>query len=257
MGVYNFGTGTIIGRRTGVDVSNAAIANPTPAQLVTVQDAEVMFDKTIKELMGQFQFAVDVAIAGTKITGKCKVAGLQANMANDLFFGQALTTGAGEQVAVNESHTPAASIVIAPPGSGAFIHDLGVTYQGTGIQLTRVASAPPVGSYTIVESSGTYAFNASETLTVLISYSYTVTTMKLITITNQLMGYGPTFEMHMQMNYPNSSGAVVNTLNLKLNACRATKYGFPMKNSDHTLPEMEFSAFADASNTLGTLSMVQ
>lgn len=262
MSIYNFGVGTIIGRRTGVDQNNVAITIPTPARFGTVQDVDVEFDRTLKELIGQYQFPVDIAAAATKITGKAKLANIQGAFANELFFGQTMTTGAsvGEQLAVDEVHAAAATVTIAPPGSGTYVHDLGVFYQATGIELVRVASAPAVGSYSVVETTGVYTFNASEAGNLLISYSYTVgagtTTMKLITLSNQLMGISPSFELHLQMNYPNNAG-VVCSLNLKLNACRSSKFGFPFKNQDYTMPALDFMAFADASNNLGTITFTQ
>lgn len=262
MAIYNFGVGTCVGRRNGVDPNNVAIVNPTPARLLTVQDVEIDIDRSLKQLMGQYQYAVDIAASGSKISGKAKFAGFQANLANDLFLGQTLTTGAsvGEQLSVDEVHPAAATVTIAPPSSGTFVHDLGVFYAANGVELKRVASAPAIGSYSVVETTGVYTFNASEAGSLQITYSYTVgagvTTMSLITINNQLMGVNPSFEFHAQMNYPATNG-VVNTLNIKLNSCRASKWGFPFKNQDHTILGLDFEAFADASNTIGTMTWMQ
>ena len=256
--IFNFGTGTVVGRRTGVDYTNTPITIPTPGRLATLQDIDVSFDRTLKELIGQYQFAVDIAGGQVKIAGKAKVAGMQANFYNDLFFGNVLSSAAGELMAVDESHAAAASITVTPPASGTFVHDLGVFTQSTGNQLTRVTSVPPVGSYSVTEPGGAYTFNAGEAGTLLITYSYSVTTAtsKEIVISNQLMGLSPSFEIHLQMNYPNNGG-IVNTLNLKLNACKASKLDFPLKNTDYTLPSLDFMAFADASNTIGIITMNQ
>lgn len=262
MPLYNFGAGTAVGRRNGVDQNNVAITIPTPAQLAVLQDIDVSFDRSLKELIGQNTFAVDIAGAQTKIMGKAKFAGIQANFFNDLFFGQVLTSGAsvGEQMAVNESHVSATTVTIAPPGTGTFVHDLGVLFTATGVQLVRVASAPATGQYSVVESTGVYTMAVADAgLLLSITYSYTMGaagTMKEITITNQLMGLSPSFEMHMQMNYPNNSGVVM-TLNLRLNACKASKLDFPAKNTDYTLPSFDFQAFADASGTVGVLTLPQ
>lgn len=259
MPLYNFGTGTVIGRRNGVDYTNTAITTPTPARFATMQDIDISFDRTLKELIGQNTYPVDIAGAATKIAGKGKIAGMQANFFNDMFFGQALSSGAGELVAVDESHTAAATITVTPPSSGTFVHDLGVFYQATGLQLTRTGSAPAVGSYEVTEPGGAYTFNATEAGTLLISYTYSITTAtsKQIVITNQLMGLSPSFEMHFQMNYPNSASTTVNTLNLKLYACKASKLDFPFKNQDHTLPSLDFMAFADASGNVAQLTLPQ
>lgn len=262
MSLFQFGVGTAIARRNGVDQNNVAIVNPTPSRLLTLQDIDVEFDRDLKQLFGGQQFAVDIAAGTMKISGKAKYAGLEANTANDLFFGQTLTSTAstGFQMAVDESHTAAATVTIAPPGTGTFVEDRGVRYHVTGVELVRVASAPTVGQYAVNESTGVYTFNASEAGTLDLSYRYTVgsgVTLKVITLNNQLMGISPAFEFEAQTNYPNSASGVVNTLNLKLNSCRASKFGFPLKNQDFMLLGLDFMACADASGSLGTLSMVQ
>jgi hypothetical protein len=263
MPLFNFGSGTIVGRRNGVDQNNAVIANPTPAQFAVLQDIDISFDRTLKELIGQNSYPADIAGAQTKISGKAKLAGMQANFFNDMFFGQVLTSGAsvGEQMAVNEVHVSATTITIAPPGTGTFVHDLGVLFVATGVQLVRVASAPATGQYSVVESTGVYTMAVADAgLSLAITYSYTVGaagTMKMITVTNQLMGITPSFELHAQMNYPNSTSGVVQTLNLKLFACKASKLDFPFKNTDHTLPSMDFQAFADVAGNVLTLTLPQ
>jgi hypothetical protein len=252
-GVYNFGAGYLFTRRTD-------ITTPTPTQFGVLQDVSITFDRTLKELTGQLQFPVDVAVGAGKITCSAKHAEFDINMFNSLFFGNTLTSGAGTQVTANESHaipTTPYQVTIAPPSSGTFVQDLGVRYA-TGGQLLRVASGPVTGQYSVAEPSGVYTFAAADTtLTVLISYSYTVTTatMNEIVITNQLMGVGPTFEAFLQLGYPNNVGTV-NPFNLKLNACRSSKLGFPLKNTDYTIPDFEWQAFADSSGNIGILSQI-
>lgn len=256
MPLYNFGVGTIIGRRNGVDPSGATIVNPTPSRFGGVQDVDVSFDRTLKELIGQYTYPIDIAGAQTKITGKVKQASIQANAMNDMFFGQTLTSAAGEQMAVDEVATIATTITVSH--AATFVHDMGVYYVSSGIELKRVASAPTVGQYSVVETTGVYTFNATDVgVSANICYTYTVTTMQMISIANQFMGVTPSFELHLQMNYPNSISGVVMTLNLKLNACKASKFDFPFKNQDHTLISFDFQAFADAANNVGSLSVPQ
>jgi hypothetical protein len=267
MAIFNFGVGSLLARRTGVDQNNVAIANPTPARFAAIQDVEVDFDRTLKELQAQYQFPIDVAAGPMKISIKAKSAQIQGNLYNDLFFGQTMTSTAstGIQDAVDESHTLVSPLTIAPPGSGTFIQDMGVFYaSGTsaGIQFVRVASAPALGQYSVTEPGGAYTFNATDVTnapTIYVSYRYTVgagVTQKLITLSNQLMGISPTFEVDLQLNYPNNSG-VVNTLNFHFNACRAGKLSFPFKNTDYMINDLEIMPFADSSNNLGTITLVQ
>jgi hypothetical protein len=251
--IDNFGVGYLFGRRTDV-------ANSTPYQFAVLQDFDLSIDRTLKELMGQFQYPVDVAVGPGKITGKAKQADFNAVMFNDLFLGQTLATGSGEQDAVNEVHaipgTPF-QITAAPPGGGTFVHDLGVIFQATGVPLKKVASAPTTGQYSVTEPAGVYTFAAADTtLSVLISYSYTSSTLTQISIANLLMGPGPTFELHQQLAYT-TPGGTQNVYNMVLNQCRAGKLQLPFKNVDFTLFDFELQAFADAAGNIGKLTLVR
>jgi hypothetical protein len=76
---------------------------------------------------------------------------------------------------------------------------------------------------------------------VVISYEYQQsTTGGRITAYNQLMGAAPQFSLRLGNVYQS------NKLNLILYACIATKLSFNFKNEDFTIPEMDFSAFADS-----------
>lgn len=241
----NFGVGTIIGRRTD-------ISNPTPAFMGIMQDIEIDFDQTLKELMGQYKMPVDIAPANLKVTGKAKFARIQANMINDLLLGQTVTSGAGQVMAVAEAQTTATTTFTVTQAA-TYVEDLGVFYASTGKQLQRASSASAAGIYSVNESTGVYTLNAAdENTALLVYYTYTVTTLKKIALANQLMGVGPTFELNLMETYTNNLG-VTNTLYLKLNACRSSKLTFPFKNTDYTIQEFDFSAFADQANNWGQL----
>jgi hypothetical protein len=247
----NFGVGTVIGRRTD-------ISNPTPAFFGIMQDIDIAFDQTLKELMGQYKMPVDVAPAALKVTGKAKFAKIQANSMNDLLFGETLTTASGEAMAVAETGTipdTPGPYTITVSHSGTFQQDLGVFYTSNGNQLTRVAAGPTTGQYSV--SAGVYTFAAADkNLGVTFYYSYTVTTLNQITMANQLMGTGPTFELNMQQSYKNNAG-VTNYLYIKLNACRSSKLNMPFKNGDYTIQEVDFTAFADQSNNWGLIATTE
>jgi hypothetical protein len=247
MTAVNFGSGTMIGRRTGV-------SNPTPSFFGVLQDIQIDFDRTLKELIGNMAFAVDVAPAAMKITGKAKFATIQANAINDLFFGQTLAASSGFSMAVPETASiPATPYQVTTSHAAAFLADLGVFFALTGVQLKRVASSPITGQYSVNESTGVYTFAAADTLlSVNIYYEYTVTSMNQISISNQLMGVGPSFALFLSETYTDNSGTV-NTFNMKLNACRSSKLALPFKNTDYTMLDIDFQAFADNSGNIGTI----
>jgi hypothetical protein len=122
--------------------------------------------------------------------------------------------------------------------------DCGVFNAGTGIQMTRVASAPTAGQYSCDMTTGTYTFSSADEVAgvkVIISYAYfETTTGNRITAYNQLMGSSPTFRMQLGENYTGNNAC------LTLYAAIPTKMSWDFKNEDFTVPDFEFSAFADS-----------
>lgn len=245
MAAYNFGVGSLWAARTD-------ISNPTPAQFGTLQDISVDFDFTNKPLMGQYQIAVAVARGGMKVDLKAKSATINSGIFNQSFFGQTQTVG-GLTTILNEADSVPGSttFTITVAQAATFKTDLGVVYAATGIRLTRVASLTAVGQYSVNTTTGVYTFFSGDaSAAVLISYSYTLASgAQLITITNQLMGSAPQFQVNLTNTYAGKLFA------LQLNACISTKLSLPFKNEDWTITEIDISAFADASNTLGTMTI--
>jgi hypothetical protein len=242
---YNFGAGTLFLVRTDIAV-------PTPTRIGTLQDVSVDMSFEVKELYGQYQAPVAVARGQQKITGKAKIANLNARQLNDAFLGQTLATG--EQITIvdeggpNGTPIPSSSpyhIIVAngsAMSSGTPGVDLGVFNAATGIQMTRVSTGPTTGQYSCDMTSGTYTFAAAdEGINVLISYAYFETmTGNRITAVNQLMGSSPQFQMKLNNNYAG------NNLSLTLYAAIPTKMSWDFKNEDFTVPDFEFSAFTDS-----------
>lgn len=248
MSQYNFGVGTIIGTRTD-------IANAQPAFFGVAQDFEVGFDRSIKELLGQYQFPVAIAAGQFKITGKCKFARIQMSTINNLFIGETVTAGTQTIMpAQGEAHTPGGTTQQVT-NHATFVADLGVAYASTGVLLQPVASGPTTGQYSVVPSTGTYTFAVADEVPLLFYYSYTVSTGQSTAITNELMGIQPNFSINMQQQF--SQFGVTKTLFLTLNACVSSKLSLPFKNQDFTVMEMDFQAFADASNNVGTISTTE
>jgi hypothetical protein len=87
----------------------------------------------------------------------------------------------------------------------------------------------------------------------LVSYLYNSTTGKKLVLTNQLMGYTPTFKATFYTT--KTTQGVPAGLSLVLNACSATKLSLPTKIDDYEIQEFDFSAFADPTGAIGTLSV--
>jgi hypothetical protein len=238
---FLFGSGNAFATRTD-------IANATPVQFGILQDVSVDFEFTNKELTGQYQFPVAVARAQGKISGKIKAAQFSANGFNTAFFGSAVTTGsllvtASEPAVITSSTYTAAN-------AATFATDLGCRYANTGTILTKVASSPTVGQYS-VSAGGVYTFaSADSTAAITVAYSYTsASNGNSIAIGNPLMGQAPTFKMTLNNLYNSKLWT------LTLNQCQASKLSLDFKNEDWTVPEFNYSAFADASNNVGMLSI--
>jgi len=234
MAVYKFGTGVLYG------VSSAA--NATPTAFGALQDVTLDFSFTNKELYGQYQYPLDAGRGEAKLTGKAKLAQVEAGVYNDLFAGATMTTGTTLTVNNEAAAVPAATpFTVDVANSATFVDDLGVRYAATGVALEKVASTPSTGQYS--ESSGTYTFSTADgSAAVLISYTYTVTSGQTISADNQLQGVAPYF-----------SAAFNTTKNgkqfgLKLFRCMSEKLAIATKLGDYNIDEFDFVAMADASN---------
>ena len=240
----SFGSGFTFGTRTDV-------ANSTPVPLGIMQDISIAFSGDLKPLYGGQQFPVAFARGKMKIEGKAKLARLNGRLFNDLFFGQAMSTGQVLTALGEAGSVPAITTYTVTATNGAtFQNDLGVFYAATGLPVTKVASAPTLGQYSVNNTTGVYTFaTADASAAVLLSYTYTATTGQTITITQASMGVVPSF----QSLFTTSFGG--KTLTLKLNACSSSKLNFATKQDDWTIPEVDFEAGADVTGTVGTLSL--
>src|ERR1700683_2970075 len=131
---FAFGSGTLIGKRTDVTGTPAALLGPS-------QDVSLDFDRKIETLLGQYNMAVAAGGGEFKIAGKAKFARLQATQINNLFLGQTLTANSMLEMTTGETDTVASGAVTVS-NNASFVEDYGVFYASSGVQLTPVASSP-------------------------------------------------------------------------------------------------------------------
>lgn len=247
-----FGAGALWGNRT--DTTGSGIG---PDQFAILQDVEIDWDWQTKELFGQYQFPLDIARGQGKVTGKAKFARIFGAIYGDLFFGQTAATG---QLTVSENEAAAVPsttpYTVAVANAATYSDDLGVYYASganAGGRFTRVTTPAAAGQYSVNLATGIYTFAAADAgAAVQISYLYTAASGRKLVLTNQFMGYTPTFKatfytLKTTQNVPAG-------LSLVLNACTASKLTLPTKIDDYEIQEFDFSAFADATGTIGTLS---
>jgi hypothetical protein len=250
MAVYQFGSGTLFGTRTDV-------SNPTPWRFGVLQDVQIDFQFDIKELFGQSQFPVTVARGKGKVPFKAKMARLQGQMFNDLFFGGTKTTGMVkgvlDELVGGTGVIPSTPFQLTVANGANFKEDMGVIFAATGLPLIRVAAAPATGQYTVNTATGLYTFAAADvTLVVKISYTWTDAANGVtVLVTNQLLGAAPTFACFLTQTFNGKQ------LNVKLYACVSNKLTLPTKQEDFEVMEFDGMAFADASDNVASIYVAE
>jgi hypothetical protein len=232
---FQFGTGAIF----GIPVGGDRAANPTAQLFATVQDASMEMNGKLEQLRGQNKFPDDVAASDIDIKGKVQFGAINPELLNQLIYADTITTGV-EIVVVKEAH----SISVSPPTSTftaahfPLVDDLGVIDGITGSAFEAVASAPTVGQYTVVLSTGVYTFNAAEVTDALASYTYADASGNTLGITNQPQGYGPLCQMILDQPYQGNNAILLYAV--RFNGTKVTE-----KRAGHTIIETDFEAFAN------------
>ncbi len=136
------------------------------------------------------------------------------------------------------------SPVVTVANSANYIVDLGVRYSATGNPLALTTAAlvlsAGLGNYALT-FPGSYAFSPADlSVAMLFDYVYSTTSGQTVTGNNLLMGSSPRFIMTFSDNYESQ------TATLRLFACASTKLSFATKIDDYVIPELDFSAYANA-----------
>ena len=166
----SFGSGAVWGERT--DVVGSGIG---PRQFGVLQDIQIDFDWSDKELYGQLQFPVAIARGQGKITGKAKFAQILGLLYSDIFFGVTPATGQFAVSQLEAATVPATTPYIVTPANAAnYNDDLGVSYAGSGKRFNRVTTPSAAGQYSVNFATGLYTFSSADaSAAVLISYTTT------------------------------------------------------------------------------------
>ena len=243
-----FGIGALWGQRS--DVTGVG-----PDQFAILQDNSVDFMFEVKELYSQLGYPVDIARGKGKITGKAKVARIFAALYADIFFGASVTTGE-DNVSENETYTLAAGTQAVAHAS-TFVADLGVFYLAPGQdRFAYTTGAPSAAGQYSTGVNGDYTFFTGDIgAAVAISYVYTDISGKTITITNNFMGYTPTFvgTFYQSRNTQGSTGQ----LTLRFNECVSSHLTIPSRIDDYAIQDFDFQAFAGGNNVVGTISTTE
>lgn len=230
----------------------SVLATPTPLKVGVLQNISLDYSGDVKELFGQYAMPVSVARGKMKVSGKAQFASFNTTLMNSLFFGQSVTSGlygiyndlTGDEIPASSPYTIEPTV----PSSGTWAEDLGVI-SATGFPLTRVASSPSTGQYTV--SDGTYTFasaDAGALVYINFSYTTTTTTARKLEISNVLMGAAPTFQLDLYQTFNGKQ------MTIKLFSCVSTKLSLATKLDDYGMADFDFSVFANDAGKIGRIS---
>lgn len=227
--------------------------NPTPGQILTLQDVSIDISVDLKELRGAKQWPEDVAPGDFKGSGKFGTGRIDQQIFSNIFFGNTPTTGMVQSVQGEPWSVPGTGpYTVTVTNSANFSEDLGVQYaSGTGGagggRFTRLPSGTPAqGQYTV--AAGVYTFAAADTgAAILINYDWTASAVGTTSsVINQNMGFGPVFELFLMRPYQQLTiTGKTYTGGLRLYACRASKLGQDKKRDGYTIPALEYQYFAN------------
>lgn len=231
-------------------------ANPTPIRLKVLQEASIEFKGDLKKLFGQSQLAVATARGKIDVTGKAKVAALNANDINQVYWGQTVVTGGNRPY--DEVHAIAATVTPTQDSGLKVTDDQGVINMSTGLNMVKVAGAPGVGQYEFTPAvtggsptAAIYTFNAADVTSafpVKLSFRSSSTTLgSTLTLNNQLMGYAPVCQLVLWNQFRGALDLI------QLNAVTLGMFSKPTKQEDFWVSDIDFSCNADVSDVLGLL----
>jgi hypothetical protein len=235
-----FGAGVLIGKTT----------TGTPVQFGTLQEVSLSFESSMKELHGQYQFPIAIGRGVAKVSGNAKFADINSRVLGELYFNETPVTGQ-TLLSLNEAHTVPGSVAytVTTTEAAHFVDDYGVIYTTTGLPLQKVSSLTAAGQYTVDTATGIYTFYSGDaSAAVKISYTYTTTGGYTITMTNQLLGVAPVFQVILHRNYNSKIYSIT------LYNAVSTKLTVPTKLEDFSIAEFDFGAFVNSAGNLGKMS---
>lgn len=236
-----FGPGSLYVTRTD-------LTNQTPVNIGYSNEFSIDLAGDTKELYGQNQYPLAVARGTIKATGKAKAAVMSGLALNAVFHAGSFTSGQLRMAQSEAGTIPGTPYTVTVANSATFDADLGVVSATTGIPMTKVASAPATGQYSV--AAGVYTFAAADTTkSVLITYAYTLAgSGQKQTIVNTPIGTTPTF----QLDYTTSLNG--NPYYLRFFAAVSSKLTQQFKLTDFMMPEIDFGIFANAAGNVYTAS---
>lgn len=224
--------------------------NPTAMGALGLQSASVDIDQKLVELKGANKGPDDVATSDMTVKGKLEMGRIDVDLFNQTYFAETLSTNA-PIIVPNEADTIPATpgpYTVTVAGSATWTKDLGVKYTN-GQPFVKVASGPTAGEYSV--AAGVYTFAAADQAkAVLISYEKSSTAGTLLTVHNQLQGFGPIVECFLWEPYSSVLNQSTNN-GIHLYAVRFSKLSLALKRDNFAMATMEYEAFPNPSANTG------
>lgn len=223
-------------------------ANPTsiPVALLTEISLDIEYKEV--EFRGPNQFPVEIALGEGSIKGKAKNGNINGATLAALLQGSTSATGMVAGVTGELGTIPGTPFQVTVANSANFVEDLGVLDLTANKWLSRVASAPATGQYSV--SAGVYTFAAADTThNVSINYSYTIAgSGKTVTLNNQLQGTTTNFALACYDS--NTIGGATRYLGIRFPAVVVPKLSWALKASAYTDQDISFTIRQDTASSL-------
>lgn len=246
---YSFGSGHLYGIKPA-DV-NDPNSVASPQEFGTLQDVNLTFDPSTKQLFGGDQFPKDVARGTAKITGTSKFAEISGEILADLFFDEVVDESVGhDEVITKEVGTPTGGSYTVAHFAAPF-KALMCRSGVTADPMRRVLSAPAAGQYSVDDTTGTFTVNTTDAAAavIVVSYMSRLPGGMRFDINNKPIGIAPVFSVVLTQSRTTIQGK--RTLTVELDACISSKLGIPTKLDDYTILDFGFDAFEGATRVGG------
>ena len=247
-----FGTGQLV-------LSPNLAGAVTPTVVAVLQDISLDTSYTLVELIGNLQFAVDIAKGQGKLTGKFKSGYFAGGLISAILAGSTSAVG-GVQPVIAETFTLAAGTYTTTKGAlstGGAAGDLGVFDVTANKFLTAVLSAPTTGQYVPATAAGVATFATADNGHIMqISYTYTAAAVgTTISFNNQMMGTNTTFGMRLFNTYQAAANGanIAAPVGIYLSVVSLPKLSLAFKNTGFMEKSVDFTCSANAAGSVATL----
>ena len=228
--IVNFGVGFL-----------TVIVGSQPIPIGVLKDVSIDISYTMKSLVGQSQFPLDIARGEGKLTGKATFDTINSLLLAQIMSGATQSAGNVQGVYLEGPAAPSSNTITAVHGAN-FKTDLGVWDNTAQKWLTWVASGPTTGQYSVVTTTGVYTFAAADSTHLMsLCYNWTIAgTGQTVSLQNQLMGTNTYFQLGLFENY--SSSPIGGSSGIMLSNVVFSKMALGFKNSDFTSDQVDFEA---------------